>query len=157
LGKQAPKSHAYEVLEGRLTKLRTKLRRQFEQSFGNPGLRSGTTIMRVGPTGAKIQVASWNEFLPDIATDLDGQFSNQIQVRCGAFNEWQSRAAWTAINKVVERILSFDERQDYQAEYLGFKAESQEAAVVDGVLVENKFLTHNAIKDKWELISVDEE
>src|SRR5262249_46358876 len=135
----------------------TKLRRQFEQSFGNPGLRSGTTVLRVGPAGAKVQVASWNEFLPAIAKDLDGQFSNPGQGRCGTFNEWQSRAAWAAINKVVERILSFDERPDYQAEYLGFKAESQEAAVVDGVLVENKFLTHNAIKDKWELISVDEE
>ena len=157
LSKQAPKSHAHEVLESKLTKLRTKLRRQFEQSFGNAGLRSGTSVLRAGPTGAKVQVASWNEFLPAIAKDLDGQFTHQVQVRCGSFNEWQTRPAWTAINKVVERILEFDERPDFQAEYLGFTDTSQEAAIADGVLVENNFLKHNAIKDKWELISVDED
>ena len=50
LEKKNPQSHTYEVLENKLTALREDLRAEFEKSFGNEGLRTGTTVLKVGTT-----------------------------------------------------------------------------------------------------------
>jgi len=55
----------------------------------------------------------------------------------------------------VKRVLKFDESVEYQAEYLGFKDTSQQAAIVDGVLVENGLLRQDPLSGKWNLATVD--
>ena len=155
LEKATPGGHAREVLESRYTKLRTELREQFESAFGNTGLRTGTRIVPAGRPDTSVPVDSWNRLLPAIGSDLGTRFFHQIRVRCGSFNEWKSGLIGNAISKVVQRILKFDESGDYRAEYLGFLRTSQEAAVVDGVLVENAWLTQHALNDSWELANAD--
>ena len=153
LEKKDPQSHAYEVLENKLTRLRTELREEFAKAFGNAGLRSGTTVQRAGESPRPVEVLSWHELLPAISADLDNEYRHQVRVRCGVFNEWQGQNAsqWNKIENVVERILGFDDKADWQKEFLGFKDTSQDAAVVDGVLVENGLFTRNPLTDKWEL------
>lgn len=158
LGKQTPGTNAYEVLESRLTRLRQKLRRQFEESFGNAGLRAGTSILRSGPTPTRIEITAWNDLLPAIARDLATQFPQQIRVRCGTFNEWQPKLTSAKIGEIVSRILNFDDNPlVWHDQYLGFNETSQEAAIVDGVLIENGFLKQHPISQKWELIEVDKD
>jgi len=60
-----------------------------------------------------------------------------------------------AIGNVVKHVLKFDESVEYQAEYLGFKDTSQEAAIVDGVLVENGLLRQDPLSGTWSLAIVD--
>jgi len=155
LAKKDPQTHAYEVLENKLTRLREDLRAEFSKSFGNEGLRSGTTVLKVGQPAKPIAVGSWGQLLPSIGRDLDAAFSSQPRVRCGTFNEWQDStgAQWNKIENIVEAILKFDDKPEYQNEFFNFKDSSQEGAVIDGVLVENGFFTHNPLSDKWELIT----
>lgn len=155
LEKTPADGHAHEVLDSKYTRLRTELREQFEQAFGNEGLRSGTQIVPAGRADASIPVNSWNRLLPAVAAHLDSRFPEQIRVRCGSFNEWKSGLIGNAISKVVQRILKFDESGDYRAEYLGFNRTSQEAAIVDGVLVENGLLTQNPLDESWQLAQAD--
>jgi len=157
LGKQTPGTHAYEVLESRLTRLRQKLRRQFEESFGTTGLRAGTSILRAGPTPTRIDIASWNDLLPAVSRDLTGQFTQEIRVRCGTFNEWQTKLTSAKIGEIVNRILNFADNPPWHDQYLGFAEKSQEAAIIDGVLVENSFLKQHPISQKWELLQIDKD
>ena len=143
-------------MENKLTRLREDLRTEFAKAFGNEGLRSGTTVLKAGQPARPVPVSSWGQLLPSIGRDLDTAFSSQPRVRCGTFNEWQDGAGsqWTKIENIVEAILKFDEKPEYQNEVLGQgKPTSQEAAVIDGVLVENSFFTHNPMAGKWELVS----
>ena len=94
---------------------------------------------------------SWNELLPAIGADFDAEFRHQLRVRCGTYNEWQVGSKWAPIKNIVERILGFDNHTPWQVEFLDFNETSQEAAIVDGVLVENRLFTHNALTGKWEL------
>ncbi len=155
LEKKDPQTHAYEVLENKLTRLREDLRAEFAKAFGNEGLRSGTTVLKVGQPAKPVPVSSWGQLLPSIARDLDAAFSNQPRVRCGTFNEWQdnSGAQWNKIENIVEAILKFEEKPEYQNEFFNFRDSSQEAAIIDGVLVENGFFTYNTLAGKWELIT----
>src|SRR5262249_34873763 len=144
LEKKDPQSHAYEVLENKLTRLRVDLRAEFEKAFGNEGLRSGTTVLRAGQPARAVPVSSWGQLLPSIGRDLDSAFNHQPRVRCGTFNEWQGATGsqWNKIERIVEAILKFDEKAEYQNEYFGFNDTSQEAAVIDGVLIEGGFFSH---------------
>ncbi len=155
LEKKDPQTHAYEVLENKLTRLREDLRAEFAKAFGNEGLRSGTTVLKAGQPARPVPVSSWGQLLPSISRDLDTAFSSQPRVRCGTFNEWQEGAGaqWNKIEHIVEAILKFDEKPEYQNEFLNFNANSQEGAVIDGVLVENGFFTLNSLAAKWELVS----
>ena len=156
LRKTAPGTHAYEVLEGKLTRLRTDLKKMFGKSFGNEGFDAGTTVVvRGGSSETTLPVASWNELLPAIADDLDNSFKSQIRVRCGTFNEWKSGQSFAAIEKIVKRILRFDDTTEWQARFLNFGINSQEAAIIDGVLVENKLFKENPLTDKWSLANID--
>ncbi len=151
-----PAGHIHEVLDSRYTRLRTELRQQFEQAFGNAGLRAGTVVVRAGAPDQPLAVESWNELLPAVAEDLEKQFPQQIRVRCGSYNEWKTGTLGGAIADVVKHVLKFDESVEYQAEYLGFKDTSQQAAIVDGVLVENGLLRQDPLSGKWNLASVNE-
>lgn len=155
LEKKDPQTHAYKVLENKLTRLREDLRTEFAKAFGNEGLRSGTTVLKVGQPAKPVPVSSWGQLLPPIGRDLDAVFISQPRVRCGTFNEWQgnSGAQWNKIENIVEAILKFDEKPEYQNEFFNFKDSSQEAAIIDGVLVENGFFTYNTLSSKWELIT----
>jgi len=154
LSRKDQADHAFRVLEAKLTRLRQDLRREFAQHFGNAGLRSGTEVVQAGPDRKLVSVESWNDLLPSIAAALETAFNQQIRVRCGTYNEWQSRAAWGAIEHVVENILDSEDNPTLRDEYLGFAEKSQEAAIVDGVLVENGFYRHNALTDKWEFTPI---
>lgn len=151
LDNASPDGHAHEVLESRYTKLRTELREQFESAFGNKGLRSGTLIVMAGSVDTSIPVDSWNRLLPAVAQHLETRFPHQLRVRCGTFNEWKKGVIGNAISRVVQRILKFDDSGDYRAEYLGFARTSQEAAVVDGVLIENGLLHQDPLDKSWKL------
>ena len=155
LEKKDPQSHAYEVLESKLTRLRGDLRADFEKSFGNEGLRTGTTVLKVAQPARPVPVSSWGQLLPSIGRDLDSTFNLQPRVHCGTFNEWQDTpgSQWNKIENIVEAILKFDETPMFQNEFLEFKDTSQEAAVIDGVLIENGYLSHNPTTAKWELIT----
>lgn len=156
LQKTAPGTHAYEVLEGRLTRLRTELKVRFDKSFGNEALGAGSTIVvRGGSSDTTLPITSWNELLPAITEDLDESFTSQIRVRCGTFNEWKSGQSFSAIEKVVKRILRFDETPEWQAQFLGFGINSQEAAIVDGVLVENNLFSEDPLTQKWSFSTLD--
>jgi hypothetical protein len=156
LQKTAPGTHAYEVLEGKLTRLRTDLKVRFDKSFGNEALGAGSTIVvRGGSSDTTLPVTSWNELLPAITDDLDESFTSQIRVRCGAFNEWKTGQSFSAIEKIVKRILRFDETPEWQAQFLGFGINSQEAAIVDGVLVENNLFTEDPLTQKWSFSPLD--
>src|SRR5262249_19906422 len=139
LEKKVTQTHACEVLENKLTRLREDLRAEFARAFGNEGLRSGTTVLKVGQPARPVPFGSWGQLLPSIGRDLDAAFGSQPRVRCGTFNEWQqaSGSQWSKIEDVVEAILKFDEKPEYQNDFFGEKPSSQEAAVIDGVLVEN--------------------
>ena len=102
LKQKNPATNAYEVLDGRYTRLRRELRREFDQAFGNPGLRSGTVVVRTEQGDAFLPVDSWNQLLPAIVADLDRQFCNQIRVRCGSFNQWQEGGNWSKIENIVK-------------------------------------------------------
>jgi hypothetical protein len=153
LQKKDPQSHAFEVLENKLTRLREELRGEFARTFGNEGLRSGTGVLKVGQPPRPVPVSSWGQLLPSIGRDLDTAFHQQPRVRCGSFNEWQhySGSQWNKISNIVEAILKFDEKPEYQNEYLNFNNTSQEAAVIDGVLCENGFFAFNSATGRWEL------
>ncbi|MBP3955362.1 hypothetical protein J8F10_08725 [Gemmata sp. G18] len=153
LEKKDSQSHAFEVLENKLTKLREELRTEFARTFGNEGLRSGTGVLKVGQTPRTVPVSSWGQLLPSIARDLDTTYHHQPRVRCGSYNEWLSYSggAWKKIEYIVEAILKFDEQPEYQTDYLNFNDTSQEGAVIDGVLCENGFFSHNSASGKWEL------
>jgi hypothetical protein len=155
LEKKDSQTHAYEVLENKLTRLRQDLRAEFAKAFGNEGLRTGTTILKVGQPAKPVPVSSWGQLLPSIGRDVDIAFASQPRVRCGTFNEWQeaSGGQWNKIENIVEAILKFDEKPEFQNEFFNFNTTSQEGAVIDGVLVENGFFTRNSLTDKWELIS----
>lgn len=155
LEKTPPENHAYDVLDGKLLKLRMQLRKQFETSFGNTGLRTGTTVIKSDRTSQTVTVSTWNELLPSIAIKLDKDFNEQIKIRCGSFNEWKTGSFGGAIGHIVERILGFDEHPEWQKQFLGFSETKQEAAIIDGVLIENRMLTQHALSQKWELMEVD--
>jgi hypothetical protein len=148
-------SYAYEVLENKLTRLREDLRAEFEKSFGNEGLRTGTAVLKAGQPARPVPVTSWGQLLPSIGRDLDTAFCHQPRVRCGTFNEWQNvpTSLWNKIENIVEAILKFDDKPEYQNEFFNHNSTSQEAAVIDGVLVENDFFHHNSASGKWELIT----
>lgn len=147
-------SHAYEVLENKLTKLREDLRKEFSRAFGNEGLQTGTIVLKVGTPAKNLFVSSWGKLLPSISADLDTAYHLQPRVRCGSFNEWQhsSNNQFNKIENIVEAILKFDEKPEFQNEYFNFNDTSQEGAVIDGVLVENGFFSKNIVTDKWELV-----
>jgi hypothetical protein len=153
LEKKDSQSHAYEVLENKLTKLREDLRAEFGRAFGNEGLRTGTTVLKVGTPAKPVPVSSWGQLLPSISADLDTAYHEQPRVRCGSFNEWQhgSYAQWKKIENIVEAIIKFDEKPEFQNEYFNFTDSSQEGAIIDGVLVENGFFSLNSATNKWEL------
>lgn len=153
LEKKDPQSHAFEVLENKLTRLREDLRAEFARTFGNEGLRSGTGVLKVGQPPRPVPVSSWGQLLPSIARDLDATYHHQPRVRCGSFNEWlsYSTGSWKKIEYIVDAILKFDEQPEYQTDYLSFNDTSQEGAVIDGVLGENGFFSHNSATGKWEL------
>lgn len=158
LEKTGPGTHAYEVLEGKLTRLRTELTRKFGKSFGNEGLGSGgTVVVRGGSSETTLSISSWNELLPAITDDLDNSFTSQIRVRCGTFNEWRSGQSFSAIEKIVKRILRFDDTPEWQAPFLKFGVNSQEAAIIDGVLVENKLFNEDPLTEDWSLATIDSE
>ena len=156
LEKTDAESHAYEVLEGKLTRLRSSVRRGIERAFGNSGLRLGTVVIRAGQGETTVPVSSWSELLPSIAADLERDFDRQIRVRCGAFNEWRTGQAFSAIEKIVTRILAFDETPEWHDQFLGFRESSQEGAIVDGVLVENGLLVEDSLSGMWNLVDVDD-
>jgi len=158
LAKSGPGTHAYEVLEGKLTRLRTELTQKFGKSFGNEGLGSGgTVVVRGGSSETTLPIASWNELLPAITDDLDNSFTSQIRVRCGAFNEWRTGQSFSPIEKIVKRVLRFDDTPEWQAPFLNFGINSQEAAIIDGVLVENKLFNEDPLTEKWSLATIDSE
>ena len=157
LAKTPKDDHAYNVLEGILTSLREKLRSSFQRSFGNEGLRSGTSIVKAGNANTFIPVSSWSELLPSVAKEVDKEFSEQLKVRCGSFNEWKTDSRWAPISNIVERILKFDESPQYQQAFLGFSETSQEAAIIDGVLVENGLLQEDALTQRWQLKSIEDD
>lgn len=158
LAKTGPGTHAYEVLEGRLTRLRTELKQKFGKSFGNEGLGSGSTvIVRGGSSETTLPIASWNELLPAITDDLDNSFTSQIRVRCGTFNEWKTGQSFSAIEKIIKRILLFDDATEWQSQFMNFGVNSQEAAIIDGVLVENKLFNEDPITKNWSLATIDSE
>lgn len=151
--KKDSQSHAYEVLENKLTKLREDLRAEFSRAFGNEGLRTGTTVLKVGTPPKPVPMSSWGQLLPSISADLDTAYREQPRVRCGSFNEWQqSGTQWNKIENIVEAIIKFDEKPEFQKEYFNYRNTSQEGAVIDGVLVENGFFSQNTATDKWELV-----
>ncbi|HBJ34340.1 MAG TPA: hypothetical protein DDZ51_06170 [Planctomycetaceae bacterium] len=156
LEKTGPGTHAYEVLEGRLTRLRTELTTRFGKSFGNEGLGAGTTVVvRGGASETTLPISSWNELLPAISVDLDNSFTSQIRVRCGTFNEWRTGQSLSAIEKIVKRILRFNDTPDWQSAFLNFALNSQEAAIIDGVLVENMLFKEDPLTKEWSLATVD--
>lgn len=154
LEKKDSQSHAYEVLENKLTKLREDLRAEFGRAFGNEGLRTGTTVLKVGTPAKPVPVSSWGQLLPSISADLDTAYHEQPRVRCGSFNEWQhgSYAQWKKIENIVEAIVKFDEKPEFHNEYFNFTDSSQEGAIIDGVLVENGFFSRNTATAAWELV-----
>lgn len=151
LEKADPDTNRYEVLEGKLTHLRSTIAAKFRESFGNEGLRRGTVVIRAGQGDTAVRVSSWNELLPAIADDLESSFPQQIKVRCGTFNEWKTIQSLAPIENVVARILLFDQTPQWRTQYLGFKDTSQQAAIVDGVLVENDLLIEDPLSGKWTL------
>jgi len=152
--KKDSQSHAFEELESKLTKLREDLRAEFGRAFGNDGLRTGTAVLKVGTPAKLVPVSSWGQLLPSISADLDSAYYEQPRVRCGSFNEWQhgSYAQWKKIENIVEAIVKFDEKPEFQNEYFNFTDSSQEGAIIDGVLVENGFFSQNTATSKWELV-----
>jgi len=156
LAKKDRGDHAYKVLEGRLTKLRQDLQREFAKTYGNTGLASGTVVIQAGPDRREVPVESWNELLPSICAALENEFPQQIRVRCGTFNAWQERSAWAPIEHIVERILGYDDTPAWHDEFLGFAERSQEGAIIDGVLIENALFRYNALAEKWEFKPVKE-
>lgn len=153
LEKKDSQSHAYEVLENKLTRLREDLRAEFARAFGNEGLRSGTVVLKAGQPARAVPVTHWGQLQPSIGADMDSAYSQQPRVRCGSFNEWQegTGSLWSKIEKIVHAILKFDEKPEYQNEFLNFNNTSQEGAVIDGVLVENNFFYLNTATNRWEL------
>jgi hypothetical protein len=147
-----PENHAYDVLEGRLMGLRKDLKQRFGRIFGNEGLRGGTEILKSGETPIRLQYTSWNEFLLSMPDILEEDFKHKIRVRCGTFNEWYAGSSWGAINKIVERIINYEQHPEWHKEYLGFSETSQEAAIIDGVLIENNFLYQNSLTEQWDII-----
>ena len=155
MDKTDPGAHTYEVLEGKLGYLRSLLIAELQKSFGNDGLRFGTVVIRAGHGDTSLSVSSWNELLPAIAADLDKDFPAQIHVRCGTFNEWKTAGSVGAIERIIERIIRFDQNPEWHTQFLGFNDTSQHAAIVDGVLVENGLLKEEPLTEKWILQQVD--
>jgi hypothetical protein len=153
LEKKDSQSHAYEVLENKLTRLREDLRAEFSRAFGNEGLRSGTVVLRANQPARAVPVTHWGQLLPSIGADLDTAYSQQPRVRCGSFNEWQESTGslWNKIENIVDAILKFDEKPEFHNEFMNFNNTSQEGAVIDGVLVENNFFYLNTATNRWEL------
>ena len=155
LSKTSPDTQAYRILEGKLLKLRKDLRLHFEKSFGNTGLRAGTIVLGSGETKTTVNVSSWNELLPSISARVESYFKNTINVKCGTYNEWITGKVGGVIKNITERILDMEQNPQWQKEYLGYSVSKQEAAIIDGVLVENDLLTQNALNQQWCLKEID--
>lgn len=157
MGRKDRNEHAYKVLEGHFTKLRQDLRKEFGQTFGSIGLRTGTEVIRGGPTPEVVSVESWSDLLPGIADSMVTVFSKELRVRCTKFNEWLARReAWTAVEHICEQILKLDDEQTCTDRYLGFNETSLEAAVIDGVLLENGVLRRDTLNDTWDFAPLEE-
>ena len=149
--------HAYRVLEAQLTKLREDLRAEFANVFGTDGLRTGTEIIRCGSPATTVAVESWGDLFPAIGDALTSSYGGEPKVRCGRFNEWMKRGeSWSHVERICERILGFDTHADWQKDLLGFKETSAEAAIVDGVLIENGVLKRDVINDTWVFTPVEQ-
>jgi len=145
-----------EILDSMFTALRRKLREDFARIFGSEGFKSGNcSVMKAGSNAAVTGITCWNDLLMRVAEEASQQFSSEIKVRCGSYNEWQDGRSYGPIQKIVEHILSYEETGAYHTNYLGFKDTSREAAVVDGVLVENNYLSQD-IHGKWVLGVTDD-
>ncbi len=147
--------HEYDVLEGKLTNLRSNLRSKFENLFGNEGFRSSTIVIKAGEKDEILKPSSWNNLLTIVGQKVDNTYNKQIKVRCGTFNVWKEDKNWRAISNIVDRILKFDNTPETQKEHLGFNVTSQEAAIIDGVLLENNHLIHDPIPNEWKLLDVN--
>ena len=152
IAKTDPNAHTARQLEARQIVLRRELRDTFDAAFGNSGLRAGTQVIRASLPQEIVQANSWNELFAAIDKQLNAECQHQLKVRCGTYNEWQNGSRWSPIQDLVEKILQFDGSAPFQADYMGFKETSQEAAIVDGVLYENRFLYKDPITDKWQLV-----
>lgn len=153
LDKKDKNTHAYKFLESKLTKLRGCLRLEFSNIFGNEGLRTGTNVLKVGLSPRALAVSSWGQLLPAIAKDLDNDFLNQLRVRCGTYNAWHKGSSGP-IKAIVKSILDFENNNECQKEFMGYNKTSQESAIIDGVLVENKFFYEKYPETKtWDLVT----
>lgn len=152
IAKSDPEAHAARQLEARQLVLRRELRARFDAAFGNSGLRAGTQVIRATAPQEIVQANSWNALCDAIDKRLNEECKHQLKVRCGTYNEWQSASKWSPIQDLVEKILQFDGSVPFQSDYMGFKETSQEAAIVDGVLRENRLFYMDPIAGKWQLV-----
>jgi len=140
-----------EILDAMFTSLRGRLRKEFARYFGSEGFKSGEcSVMKAGSSATISGITCWNDLLLRVAEDASRQFPREAKVRCGSYNEWADGRRLAPIEKIVDRIINFDDTSAYHTKYLGFKETAQEAAIVDGVLAENEYLTQD-MHGKWVL------
>ena len=149
--------HAYNVLEGELTKLKNQIRYEINNCFGNFAfINENVKVISTG-TDTKIlkPLSSWNSLLEEVQNEINQKYSETIKVRCGGFNEWKKDSRWTPVTNIISRILDFNKHKDYQKEFLGFSDTSEEAAIINGVLIENGIYKFDPIEGEWSFIDIN--
>ena len=148
--------HTYNVLEGELTGLKNSIKNEFNNYFGNIAfIEENVKVIATGDKTKILSPSSWNTFFDEIQEEIESQYEDKIKVRCGGFNEWKFDSRWTPIKNIVSRILDFSKNKEYQKSFLGFQESSEEASIIDGVLVENEIYKFDEIESEWKFIEIN--
>ena len=143
-------SERQKAFEEEFAHLRSSLRQEFMNYFGSEGFKSGTEIFKAGQKKSAFVVTNWYDLFIKIAESVAHQCNKEILARCPSLNEWQDSKK-AVLKNLTQAILNFEETSANQDQYLGFKESSLDAAVVDGVLVENNMLIKD-LNGEWSLV-----
>jgi hypothetical protein len=136
--------------EDEFAHLRSSLRKEFNRYFGAEGFKSGTEIFKAGQSQPVFNVTNWYDLFAQTAKSVGQQCDREIKARCPSLNEWQDSKK-AVLKNIAGAILRFEEDSSVRNQYLGFNESSLEAAVVDGVLIENGLMT-KGLHGEWELL-----
>jgi len=135
-----------QALESEFLALRSTLRKELNKYYGNKAFaHDSSQILQAGSSKQLLgTIDSWSTLFEKLKELSEKNYSQCIKVLCGEFNGWSSKRS-KRIENVIERVLDFKSTPNYREKYLGFKERSQEAAIIDGILLENKYLKSNLI------------
>ncbi len=147
-------------LESKADQVRAEIRNGLNQRLGREALRQrNVTIRRLGDADEAVTPRSWHEFVDYLDERIREACSKEVQVRAMNANRLipDGDRKIRGIEKLLQKILEFDELQASARDDLFGEAETSElAALIDGTLgtYTNRLMIERA--SGWDLKTPDE-